>query len=200
MQAAMDDPTDDLEVAALEHDERASVLVGKMRLQVSIEPEDGKLDLMKCDPALLHRYFVNVGLSSDELTSLLEVIQQSRASGDGRQAIDALFAALLDHESSTNIEQDFTINGTQAGIDPLYASFRVLASIPDISLADASRLSTTNFAERTKVGISSGYFVSGGRHFSLLTRVVWTADQQSNERIPVEVSAAGQFVRLAGAS
>ncbi len=85
------------------------------------------------------------------------------------------------------------------GIDPAGASVAVLSALPDLSDAAARQIFESH-GEATNTGFAaSAYFGPPSRRFSLLIAIDWTASESWVRRIPFEITASGQPVRLSGA-
>lgn len=199
LEAAIIDPSDNLETGALAPTSDTRVTVGDIEVDLHIEAEDGKIDVLRADRDLVARYLANAGLTPDEQASVLRAIDEARAEEDGEAGMDTLRRALLEQDDEASFHRDFTQFGS-SGIDPAYASDQVLASLPDLSPAEIAQLIGTPTEARGEGSIHSRYFKSGGRRFTLVSRIDWTVEQRSELRLPIELSAAGRPVHLAGPS
>ena len=193
--AAILDHADDLEQAALEGTDPPLVTLADARLALTLEGEGGKIDLLRADMALLTEYLVNAALPAAAQARLIADIAAARDSKDGAAARDAVRLALLDSLSNAQIDADFTILGTTAGIDPRYASERVLAAVPDLDPGDLAALLAMPEAERTQQGLSR-YFESGGRRFSLVVKIDQPPFAPATRRLPIELSTSGRVLVL----
>jgi hypothetical protein len=196
--AAMRDPSDNLETQALDPKGVADTFVADITVTLQIEGISGKIDVLRTDRNILARYLSNSALSSNEQTALLASIDKARASRDADAAIDLVFAALLDLRPLSALERDFTKFGSGAGIDPTYASGRVLAAVPGLSAADVARWVSSSAMERTQLKLQSPYFATNGTRFDLVAQVSWAPDQSVERRLPVELTTGGHLIPIAG--
>lgn len=193
--AAIGDPADVLESLALQ--EAARVGIGDTEMSLRIEISGGKIDVLAAEVDLIERYAGQSGLAPPAVAGLLTDIGEARARADGAAALEAIRSALAGTLPLAEIDRDFTRFGG-AGIDPSYASSRVLHAIPDLSPADADRIVAAAPEERAKDAHLSRYFSSTGRRFSLVTQAAWGANETSERRLPIEISTSGKVVVLAG--
>ncbi|MBI4924141.1 MAG: hypothetical protein HY834_20590 [Devosia nanyangense] len=199
LEAAIIDASDSLETGALAPTSDARVGVGDVQVGLRIEAEDGKIDVLRADRDLLARYLANARLPPDVEVRMLGAIDEARAREDGGAGLEAVRRALLEQGDEASFYRDFTQFGS-SGIDPVYASDRVLASFPDLSPAEVAQLIRTSPEARATGSIRSRYFKSGGRRFALVSWIDWSVGQRSELRLPIEISAAGKPIRLAGPS
>lgn len=200
LEAAMLDPADDLETRALQLDSSAEIAVGDQRIALRIEGVGGKIDPVRTDPDVIVHYLANAQLSAAEQTNVMNAIGMAREAGSGNSGYDAMLIGLLDREADRVLQQDFTQFADHSGIDPAYASQRVIAAIPDLPMSPAGRNSGRTMQGLAQLNLQSRYFAPNGARFSLVARVDWGPNQSSQRRLPVEVSSAGRLIPIAGPS
>ncbi len=188
--AAIEDPSDTLENAALQ--EPTKVAFAANELSLRIEANGSKIDVLVAEPQLIERYASQAGLDTPGVAGLLDELGAARRDQDGAKALELVRVALTGLLPGDELNHDFTRFGG-SGIDPTYASRRVLHAVPDLSLADADRIAAASPAERAQEAQLSRYFASGGRRFALVTQVA-----TSEWRLPIEISTAGKVIVLAG--
>jgi hypothetical protein len=193
--AAIEDPGDALENAALQAPTRLDV--ADYELLLRIEANGSKIDVLAGDLALLGRYARQAGLDARDVAALLDALGAARDRQDGVAALEFARVALAGWRSGEELSRDITRFGG-VGIDPTYASSRVLHAVPEVSPTDADRIAAAPPDERAQFARLSRYFSSTGRRFSLLARMGWGADNASEQRLPIEISTAGKVVVLAG--
>ncbi|WP_141728262.1 hypothetical protein [Devosia insulae] len=192
--AAIEDPADTLETAALQG--QTTLALAGNELLLGIETNGSKIDVPAADLQLIERYARQAGLDGRDLSALLAELGAARADGDGSAALEALRVAMTGLLPSQELNRDITRFGGSR-IDPTYASRRVLHAVPDLSPADADRIAAAPPAERAQYAQLSRYFASGGRRFALVTRVAWGATDLSEGCLPIEISTAGRVIVLA---
>lgn len=183
---------DDLPQTALGRD--VGLKVGDHTLLLRIEPEAGKIDVLKSDEVLLQQYVSTAGTMSKELWSQFH---EQRRAGDGHGALRTFDLALSGAKSIDQLRRDLTCNGA-GGIDPQYASTDVLGSIPDISPGQAAAIAAIPVGERASAAGASRYFSVGGRTFSLVTSIETHGKKSGRAELPIELSTTGQVIALAG--
>lgn len=189
--AAIEDPADTLETVALQG--QTTLAMTGDELSLGIEANGSKIDVLAADLQLIERYARQVGLNGPDVSALLDTLGAAREAGNGSAALEAIRVAMTGLLPSEELSRDITRFGA-AGIDPTYASSRVLHAVPDLSPADADRIAAAPSAERAQYAQLSRYFASAGRRFSLLVRAGLL-----DQRLPLEMSTAGKVVVLAGA-
>jgi hypothetical protein len=164
------------------------------RVALSLEREGGKIDPRVTAPAILARY-----LSTADPALPTGTPERLRAATTNKDLRLALLSTLLPHLSFERIARDFTLWGETPGIDPAGASLAVLSALPDLTPAAAEQLFKSH-GEAANIGFAnSAYFGPPSRRFSLRIAIVWNASETWVRRIPFEITASGQPVRLAGA-
>lgn len=198
LDAAMQNSADDfaLRLSAGRTAEPVIVPVGENNVSVALEAEDGKIDVLKTAPELIRQYALNAGLSGNATTAMLARMDTARRTGDAGSAIESVRLSLLGHVADDAIEHDFTTLGTQGGIDPRFATERVLRALPDLSASDVTALIAVESPQAGTPMVQSRYFAPGGRHFSVVATMQWGRDATSVRRIPIEISSAGRLVEL----
>jgi hypothetical protein len=111
----------------------------------------------------------------------------------------ALLLTRMPHVSFQEIARDFTLWGETPGIDPAGASLAVLRSLPDLTPAGAQQIYQSHGADAGGAFASSAFFGPPSRRFSLRIAIGWNASETWVRRIPFEITASGQPVRLSGA-
>jgi hypothetical protein len=89
--AAFADPADGLELVALAVG--ADIEVGEASLTLRVEPEAGKIDVIKSDEQLVRRYLSQAGGDTDTIWPKLSHLRQT---GDGEAAFQAIALALAE--------------------------------------------------------------------------------------------------------
>jgi hypothetical protein len=128
----------------------------------------------------------------------MAAISKARDIDSANSGLNAILVSLLDHRSDRELAQDFTEFSDHSGIDPAYASGRVIAAIPDLPTSTAARISGSTIQDLAQLNLQSRYFAPNGARFSLVAHIDWGPNQSSERRLPVEVSSAGRLVALAG--
>ena len=164
------------------------------KVTLSLEHEGGKIDPRVTAQAILVRYLASAIPASPP--DLPERLRTAFASRDLRIA---LLSTLLPHLSFEQIARDFTLWGEAPGIDPAGASLAVLSALPDMTPAGARQIFESH-GEAANTGFAnSAHFGPPSRRFSLRIAIGWNASETWVRRIPFEITASGQPVRLAGA-
>jgi hypothetical protein len=164
------------------------------KVTLSLEREGGKIDPRVTDPAIFARYLSNAVLASPP-----DIPARLRAASASKDVRIALLSTLLPHLSFEEIARDFTLWGEAPGIDPAGASLAVLSALPDLTLAGAQQIYQSHGADAGGAFANSAYFGPPSRRFSLRIAIDWNASETWVRRIPFEITASGQPVRLAGA-
>ncbi len=198
LEAAMIDPADDLETAALRSDAPTQIQVGDVRVAVRIEGIGGKIDPTRTAPEVMSRYLANSHLSTDEIAAIMTAIGKARDAGNIQAAYEAVLAGLLDRSPEQDIWRDFTQFSDHSGLDPFYASPRVIAAIPDLPASPTAGISGSTIQDLAQRNLQSQYFEPNGGRFSLVAYIAWGPNQSSERQLPVEISSAGRMVALAG--
>lgn len=188
LQAGFASVDDDVENRALMA--AVPVLVGRTPVSLGIENEAGKIDVMRAAEPVVLGYLSRFW----ERPPTRAALRAARAGGEGAGAFQAI-ALQLPQDELADAYRDLTRFGLQ-GIDPQYASRRVLESLPDLAKGEAARIAELPAGQRTLSPSASQYFVTGGHTFSLVASL---ASDQRSVRLPVEVSTSGRVVALAGA-
>ncbi len=193
--AAIDGPQDILENEALRG--AVSLSLADADVQLRIEANGSKIDVLAADLTLLENYLTQAGLERQRLAALLGDVGDARARSDSEGAIEAIRAVAAGLQPAEAFDRDLTRFGGP-GIDPNYASSRVLRATPDLTPIDADRIAAAPEGERGEYARLSRYFTSTGRRFSLATRIEWAADAISERRLPIEISTSGKVMMLGG--
>lgn len=194
--AAIEDPADALETTALQGPTKF-VMAGD-EVSLGIEANGSKIDVLAADLQLIERYARQAGLDGGGATALLEKLGAAREADNGPAALEAIRVVMTGLLPSEQLSRDITRFGSR-GIDPTYASSRVLRAVPDLSPAEADRIAAASPEERAQFAQLSRYFASGGRRFALVTRIAWGANDRSEACLPIEISTAGRVIVVAGA-
>jgi len=83
-----------------------------------------------------------------------------------------------------------------AGIDPRYATERVLAAVPDLDPGELASLLAMPAVDRASRHGLSRLFESGGRRFSFAVKVDQPPFVPTTRRLPIELSTSGRVVVL----
>jgi hypothetical protein len=196
--AAINDPTDDLESRVGVDGVPFPFGVAEHSLDLAIEGEAGKIDVLAADRAVLLGYLQDLHLTEENRAFLVQAIDSARLRTDGPAAMDALFSHLLPVVSSELIEQDFTLLSGLAGIDPMLASERVLAALPDISDIEAKEIVRLRRTQPLSIAGLSIYFASGRPLFTLVATVHWNETETTTKRVPIEITTAGRALVTSG--
>jgi hypothetical protein len=151
LQAAIEDPADDLEQLALSNATTARFAV-ETPVKLSLEAISDKIDIAESPSEILVRYLEQEGLTHIQVSSLLSQLALDREKDDATAAMDHLAMVLAP--------------------------------------------STTPSEHLTQFG-SSGSAVN---RFDIVVRVTWSPAEESGWRMPIEISAAGKPIPLAGPS
>lgn len=192
---AIEEPADTLESEALRGP--VDVSLGGTGLSLRVEANGSKIDVLAADITMIESYLRQTGLDPQSVTTVLDDVGKARSSANGAAALQIIRAAVIGLVPDSALSRDLTRFGGM-GIDPNYASRRVLRAIPDLTPADAERMASAPEGGRAQYAHLSRYFASTGRRFSLLTTINWTADTMPERRLPIEISTSGKVVVLAG--
>ena len=137
--AALAEPSDELDDRILGGEGPFRWEFDGRQIDLTIDGEGGKLDLASTDLEIISRYLQNLNLSSTELAAVEERLSTHR-----QAQTDALWPDLFDDLISgylplDELSSDLTGLNPTGGIDPVYASPRVLAAIPDHGRAYGAR-------------------------------------------------------------
>lgn len=194
--AAFADPADELEAVAFAGD--AQVSVGGVPVTLRIEAEGSKIDVLEADRSMVARYLEQNFVVGGEIASVLAALEADRSRADATAASLLLELALVGGLDLGQMRRDLTRFGGK-GIDPQYASERVLRAVPDLTLAEADRIAALGPSERASFLGRSSYFASGGRHFTLVAEIDGDGGGSMEWHLPIEISTAGKAIVLAGA-
>lgn len=194
--SAIEEQSDTLETAALQGPTKF-VMAGNA-LSLGIEANGSKIDVLAADLQLIERYARQAGLDGGDASASLAELGAARQDRHSVRALEALRVAMAGLLPNDELSRDITRFGG-SGIDPTYASSRVLHAVPDLSPADADRIAAASPEARAKFAQLSRHFASGGRRFALMTRIAWGANALSEGCLPTEISTSGKVIVLAGA-
>ena len=200
LEAAMLNPTDDLAIRALRLDTPVEIQVGGNRVALQIEGVGGKIDPLRTARDAIVRYMANSPLTTGERATVMAAIDKARDTNSAYAGYTAVLIGLLDHRANRELEQDFTQFADHSGIDPAYASSRVIAAIPDLSASTVAGISGSTIQDLAVRNLQSRYFAPNGSRYSLVTIIDWGQNQSAQRRLPVEVSSAGRLVALGAPS
>jgi hypothetical protein len=159
--AAINDPTDQLEVSVGVAGDPYPLELAGLRLSLAIEGEAGKINPMTILPLVLEQYVAEVDIfSAADRAALLTLLNKAREAGDAAAAIDALHAYLLAALTTEEIARDFSVLSKLAGVDPQLASERVLRALPDVSDTLAAEI-VRDRADGRGITARSAYFATG---------------------------------------
>lgn len=192
--AAIEDPADTLETVALQG--QTTLAMTGDELSLGIEANGSKIDVLAADLQLIERYARQAGLNGPQVGALLGELGVARQDGDSVRALEVVRVAMVGLLPGGELRRDITRFGGP-GIDPTYASSRVLHAVPDLSPADVERIAAASPEERAQFAQLSRHFSSAGRRFSLVARLRWGENAASESRLPIEISTAGKVVVLA---
>lgn len=164
------------------------------KVTLSLEREGGKIDPRVTAPAIVARYLADADPASPP-----DLLDRLRAATTSKDLRIVLLSTLLPHLAFEQIARDFTLWGEATGIDPAGASLAVLIALPDLSAAAARQIYQSHGADAGGAFANSAYFGPPSRRFSLRIAISWNASETWVRRIPFEITASGQLVRLAGA-
>lgn len=187
---AVANPSDKLELSLIEKEQALDLGIGVV--SAAVESESSKVNLMLADLAIVHRYATNAGLSTTQAGALVAEVGETRRAGNANKAFDALLLHLLGLRSYSELAADVSVVGTDSGVDPAYATLRVLSAIPDLSPAQVQLLEKTPASGRA-TAVSSRYFGSSGTRYALVATIRKGA-HESQRRLVVEVTASGRMV------
>lgn len=167
------------------------VAIDDQLVTLYVEPEGGKIDIGSAPPQLLRGYLLEAGLSTANPEALLRVRE---ALADERTALNTkVLSSLLTHIDLESLNQDITSFGS-AGIDPRYATERVLRAIPGLGRSDVAAI----LAERSRSADprlpASAYFTSAGPKFTLVAEIAGEGGSHSVKRMPFEVTSSGSVL------
>jgi hypothetical protein len=117
---------------------------------------------------------------------------------DEEAAMTALRVALLDRLPADAFDSDFTRFGRGAGIDPQYASARLLRAVPDLSDGTAAEIEERRRDDAASVRALSRYFGPASTTFSIVASVPGDGGNVFTRRVPTEITTGGRAVPLVG--
>lgn len=195
--AAFADPLSDLETRLLASDAPVAVQVLGTEVALALEGEAGKINPVTADPDILEGYFADLSLSATDQSALDAVLKAARTSGDADAAIAALHTQLLPFVPAADLARDFTPLSASAGVDPAYASERVLNALPDLSRNGVATVLENRRADPSSVATLSRFFVAGPPVFTIVATRSWGDREATTIRVPVDFSS-GRAVALDG--
>jgi hypothetical protein len=169
-------------------------------MTLAIEGEAGKLDPLTVERPLLESYVRNTLLPAADVTLLFSQLDIARGTHDGTRAMELLEKYLAPALSPEDLARDFTSRAGLAGIDPMYASERVLRALPDLDPAAVDEILRRRTTEPSVVqAFYSRYFSRGVRpEFTLVATVDRDERHAVVRRVPVEMTTAGRVLVLDG--
>lgn len=191
---ALVDPSDTFETALSAPGGAIDGTLSGQAVVVSLEREGGKIDPRGTAPQIVERYLATATPSGVPAT--LQTLRSARTDKDLRVS---LLATLLPHLPFEQVAQDFTLWGETPGIDPAGASLAVLTALPDLTPAAARQIFESHGGAANTGLARSAYFGPPSRRFSLRVAIRWNEGETWVRRIPFEITASGQPVRLSGA-
>lgn len=177
---------------------QVDLAIGQMSIELRIEGEAGKIDPLLTNPDVLGGYLDDLGVGGAERAELITAIEVARGADDDGAALNVLRRTLVDRIPPGEFDSDFTHFGRGAGIDPQYASSRVLRAPPDISDAAAADIEQRRGDDVASIGTLSRYFGSASTIFSVVASVS-TGDRGGYvKRVPIEITTGGRAIPLTG--
>lgn len=191
---AIEDPTDNLEASLLAPDRPYVATIAGVETELEIQAEAGKLNPATTDLALLAGYLADAAVPPETHIDLLAELAAPRADGDALAALRLVHARLLRHVDWQQLQRDFGIWNTTAGVDPRFASRAVLAAVPDLS--DVENLLRTRKIDPASIHSGSRYFTEGRAVFCVSATARWAADGIASYAEAIEITSGGRVLRL----
>jgi len=185
---------DELAVEALH--EPVPVSAGPQTIELSLEAEGGKVDVLRADHGLIGRLAVGLGLDDGRVAAMLSELAVARKDEDAERALAVVRQYLV--VAADDLDALVTVRGSDR-IDPTLAADEVLAAIPDLNPVQLAQILAVSRQARGQFIGWSRYFGTGGRSFAIVARVDWAEDQRSVRRLPIELSTSGQAMVVGGA-
>ena len=197
--ASIEDPADPLAMeVGVAGDLHTLELLGSP-VELAIEGEAGKIDPLTAARPILESYFSNAGVPAARIAALMAGLDQARPAADAEAAFELLETYLLPDLTAENLARDFTDRSKLAGIDPLYASRRVLEALPDLGTTEIDEIIRVRSLEPGSLDTTaSRYFAGGGAEFTIVAAVPLTGREALVRRVPIELTTAGRAVVLDG--
>lgn len=171
-----------------------TVTIDQQPMSLHIEAEGGKIDPNVAPRELVSSYLEEAGLPATDTGALLDTLDVEDA--QGVILIAKAIASSLGQAELHILRQDLTDFGT-TGVDPHYASERVLRLVPGLSEADVRAI----LRERTRSADpklpSSPYFVSAPPRFTLVAEIGSADGTRDIKSFPFEVTSGGSILALA---
>jgi hypothetical protein len=194
--AAIEAPADDLETRILSSEHPLPFEFGETRVELQIDGEGGKINPVRSAPELLTGYIGTLPLSEDARRGLLAAIEDARELDDREAGLQAVHRYLLPIVPMAQLESDFGIWNQTGGVDPLYASERVLSAIPDLTAGGVAQVLQLRKSDPSAVRALSAHFATGRPIFSIVAVVRGSAGEMTSKRVPIEISSAGRVLVL----
>lgn len=193
LRSALSDPSDTFEADLANARGVVTARFSAVPVTLTLEREGSKIDPRSTNREVLTRYLATV--SPALTTGVVERLRSARGWPELRRR---LLETLLPHIPFEQVARDFTVWGEGAAIDPTGASVAVLAAIPDIGVALARRIVDQPGLLAQGTRPASAFFGPPSRRFSLRIAIDWAPNETWVRRVPFEVTASGQPLRLSG--
>lgn len=172
-----------------------TVTVDGLTVALHVEAEGGKIDPAAAPKELVSGYLEQAGLSAtDNIGSLLDTLEADRA--QGTMLTTGAIASSLGRAELDTLRQDLADFGS-TGVDPRYASERVLRSVPNLSDADVQDIITQRGQSADPKLPSSPYFMSAPPRFTLVADIASADGTRDSKRFLFEVTSGGSTLALA---
>jgi len=170
--------------------------VGAIEVTVSLVSVGGMLNPIGTAPTVIDAYFDRLKLSAVDREGLREKLVAARNAHDADAAMVAVYRYLIPLMSAGEIAADFSVFNPTSGVDPHYASERVLTALPDLTLPDVQRITEERSHKVEPLTIHSAYFVSAIPRFVVVGEIRHGDGTRYVERVPIEISSAGSVIYL----
>jgi hypothetical protein len=196
--SAINNADDNLESATGTTGDPLALETSGFSMELAIEGEGGKINPVTIARPILEGYVADASIPPEDRGKLLNVLAAVRETGDAAAAMDALHAHLARALTLEQIERDFSTLTTLTGVDPQFASVRVLRAVPDISDAQAAEIVRQRSSKPGTITVQSAYFATGRPLFTLVATVHWNERESFTRRVPIELTTSGRAVTLDG--
>jgi hypothetical protein len=196
--AGIENPSGDPETDTLPIPGSLSLAVPGANALLELEAEAGKINLFTADPVLAASYLAKAsGLPPASLNTALSKGRAHFDAGRRAEAMAEIEGLLLKTLTYTEVMRDITVAHVSTGVDPIYASLRLLESVPGIG-GRAESILTQRQENPAAVRAMSPYFVEIRSNFRVVASKETAAGTTQKQALSFGITSAGKIKPIGG--